>query len=193
MRIFMLILIIFSTLPQTLLKCANITISTFIGNFYPVTFYMMGLYIDEYKPKINKILAVFILLVFPLINHYLEYKFSTTQNFDYIMGEYNNIIVTFLVAVIVIVISSLEYKNKHLNLIFQFLSRFSFATYVLGIFISDRISRKLFSINGSFLLKLVATPVNAIISMGISIILSLPLIVLMDKIALKFKQKYQSP
>ena len=103
---------------------------------YPVTYYLLGVYLREFQPKIKKSLGAGLALGIILAESAITMWASDGGPFKAVFGYYDSIAVMGLAVLLFITCYDLEIKNQRVNAACQLLSRFSLDIYLCS-YITD--------------------------------------------------------
>lgn len=81
-------------------------------NIWPVTYYFIGCYIYEFRPSLNKVLAVFLLVCIVVVETILTFYFSFGSKFAGVIGDYTSISVMIVAFLFFIIFYDIEIKSS---------------------------------------------------------------------------------
>ena len=112
---------------------------------YPICYYFIGCYLNEYKVEINKKKGILILIAILLLQTVLSYKYNYNELFSVqFLGGYNNLITIVASVLIFLLLYKIETNNKLIRNVVAAVSILSFEMYLFS-FIIDRIIYKHFN------------------------------------------------
>lgn len=133
-------------------------------NFYPITYYFIGSYIAEYKPKLT-IKKNIIYIITVLAVHTLSYWFVNKGVHFYkpFLGQYHNILTMILSVLIFILFYEKDIKNNLIKKIFTMISLYSLDIYLFSYIIDLKIY--------SIIKPLLETPKDHVLMMAPTVII----------------------
>ena len=146
---------------------------------YPLLYYFLGCYLRENRPKLNKLLLIAVIVILPIINAVISYKYAAGGNFNWsILGTvdcgYNCITVAVCAAAIFLLLYDIDIKNGFIKKILALISSVSLEIYLfsgtLDIIIFDYAKRRYFEMKDFAWLFFILVPLNFILSVILSLI-----------------------
>lgn len=103
------------------------------NSFWQIGYYFIGIYIAEYKPKINKLLNVLLILIFGIYQAVRTYLTGYGENFyKGINAEYNDM-VTFIVGILIFLLFyDLNTENKTIKSLAYIFAKHSMSAYLIS-------------------------------------------------------------
>ena len=109
------------------------------NQIYPLSYYFIGCYINEYKPKINKLLLSALLTISLIMVTIMLYVYNRGQIFSWdFLGGYNGITTVVISSLIFLLLYDLDIKNRFIIFITKNISLVSLDIYLFS-FITDTI------------------------------------------------------
>ncbi|MCR5602384.1 MAG: acyltransferase family protein [Lachnospiraceae bacterium] len=146
---------------------------------YPLLYYFLGCYLRENRPKLNKLLLIAVIVILPIINAVISYKYAAGGNFNWsILGTvdcgYNCITVAVCAAAIFLLLYDIDIKNGFIKKILALISSVSLEIYLfsgtLDIIIFDYAKRRYFEMKDFAWLFFILVPLNFILSVILSLL-----------------------
>lgn len=144
-RIFLLILVSITGLPELFQYLSFhysplkvLTLSNWWIGIYPVTYYFLGAYIREYRPKLNKKLAALCLITVVLLETFITVFFCRNKVFSAVIGGYGSLLIMIEALMFFIIVYDIKLNNRRLKRLSATISVLS-----LDIFLCSYISDKL--------------------------------------------------
>ncbi|KNY29686.1 acyltransferase 3 [Pseudobacteroides cellulosolvens ATCC 35603 = DSM 2933] len=142
---FLLILVILTGLP-VFFKALSHYRSYFIYlslfdywlSIYPITYYFLGAFIREYKPKFNKKLSAVLLILIIMFETIINTTFSRGKLFLDGIGEYGSIIIMIEAVLFFLIFYDIKINNNHISKILGIISILSLDIYMCS-YISDKL------------------------------------------------------
>ncbi|ANY71652.1 hypothetical protein BBD41_03120 [Paenibacillus ihbetae] len=137
--ILILILIILTGLPL-FFNYLPVKIMFFPGwwmGLYPLAYYFIGCYIREYRPKINKWIALVLLVLVTLSETIITYLLAAGGPFKSDLGDYGSIIVMASSVLLFLLLYDLDFKNSTLRTVVSKISTITLDIY-LASYLADR-------------------------------------------------------
>lgn len=104
---------------------------------YPTLYYFIGRYINEYRPKINKVKAIGVIVLILLIQTYLLYLYHYKTYFGWdFMNGYGNIFAVIISTLVFLILYEADIKNKFTDNVFSSIAKHSFDMYLFS-YIAD--------------------------------------------------------
>lgn len=111
---------------------------------YPITYYFIGSYIGEYKPKVNKKYTIFYILLVLLIQTSCFYLLVDGKSFSYNFYDgYGSALTTILSILIFITFYDIDIKNKFVSKLITSISLCSLDMYLFSYLIDLKFAEKL--------------------------------------------------
>lgn len=102
-------------------------------SLYPVTYYLIGAYISEYRPKINKLFGALSLIAVVAFEAVYTYIKSRGDTFDWgALGGYGGITVAISAVIIFLMFYDMEIKNEALQRLFTNISTKTLDIYMIS-------------------------------------------------------------
>lgn len=114
--------------------------SYWIG-MYPVMYYFIGCYINEYKPKIKKTYTVGCLFLIVLFETMLEIHSANGGNFKSFVGYYGSLIILIESVMFFLIFYDVQIKNRFVHKTISLISLLSLDIYLVSV-ITDKIVYK---------------------------------------------------
>ena len=109
------------------------------NQIYPLSYYFIGCYINEYKPKINKLLLSVLLTISLIMVTIMLYFYNRGQIFSWdFLGGYNGITTVVISSLIFLLLYDIDIKNRFIIFITKNISLVSLDIYLFS-FITDTI------------------------------------------------------
>ncbi|MCR5356264.1 MAG: acyltransferase family protein [Lachnospiraceae bacterium] len=172
-----------STSEVTVISCIGSLFTFFAPNYwqmlYPLLYYFLGCYFKEYKPKLNKLLLIAVIIITVSANSLISYHYAMGGNFVWgILGTvdcgYNCITVVLCSASIFLLFYDIDLKGRVPKKIFYLISSVSLEIYLISaifdIIIFDYAKQKFFDMKDFIWLFFIITPINFIGSVVCSLI-----------------------
>lgn len=109
-------------------------------NFYPITYYVIGLYIAEYQPKLtikkSAINIIVVLVIQTIINYTTNQKLVFNKN---LFGKYNNILTLILSILVFITLYNKNIKNEKIKKLITNISNVSLDMYLFSYLVDLKI------------------------------------------------------
>lgn len=154
-------------------------------NLYPIAYFMIGSYIGEYQPKINKKKNIFILIGLILIETILVYLYNYNNVYNWnFLGGYASIQTIIISSIIFLLLYDINCNNKYIVNICKNISILSFNIYLYS-FIVETIVYKLFIEKFGNINHLSYMPICVILILIISFILSYLTNIIINKLVPK--------
>ncbi len=107
---------------------------------YPITYYLIGMYIGEYKPKVSKKRLIFYAALILLIHTSCYYVLLDGAKFSKsIYGGYANILTVMLSITIFLIFYDIDIKNKTLRKIVELISICSLDMYLFSYLVDKKV------------------------------------------------------
>ena len=147
-------------------------------NLYPITYYFIGCYINEYKPKIGKLKNVFLLLITLIISTIVNILISNGTTFvrdvhnDW--GSTFNVLTSVLTFVLIINLN-LDNVNKNISKFITKISELSLGMYLASAIVDNYIYFNVLDKFSScdFITYIIKVPIVVILSLIISLFINL--------------------
>lgn len=131
---------------------------------YPITYYLMGCYIAEYKPKISTLKNIVYILLILLIHTSVYWVINEGGRFyKPFLGKYQNILTMMLAVLIFILFYDKDIKNKVIKKIIVLISTCSLDIYLFSYIIDLKIY--------SIIKPLLETPKDHVLMMAPTVII----------------------
>lgn len=180
-----IILVIGVTGPSLVNNIGFVNISSFTPPLYPVLYYVLGVHLSKNRPegapKKNRFLIPFaIIMAATLSNMALETLYSQNGLYQVKMGTYWNFFIVVVTYCLAKILMGIPIEHPALRSSLVFLSKYTLGYYILGVMVSDAIVRRILPIlqpiGSNLMFNVIRTPLHAILSIGISLILSIPIV-----------------
>jgi surface polysaccharide O-acyltransferase-like enzyme len=101
---------------------------------YPITYYFIGVYIFEYKIKINKIIGLLGIIVISLIEATITFVSSNSigKGYNWIMDGYGGLLTVILSVLIFLELYTFNISNKMIKRFIESVSKCSLSIYLLS-------------------------------------------------------------
>ena len=109
-----------------------INFPSYWSDMYPVMYYFIGCYINEYKPKIKKSYEVAVLFLVVLLEAFLEIYGASGGNFSTFVGYYGSLIIGVQAVVFFLIFYDLEIENNFAVKVISMISILSFDIYLVS-------------------------------------------------------------
>ena len=196
-KLLILLLIIISSLPITLqdltIDKTNLNIlPSWWCNIYPLLYYVIGLYIKEYQPKIKSIITIGIILISLFLQTTINYLQSMNSTVV-VSSNYHNIFTVIISTSVFLLLYSIKIKGNIIRKIMGIISTNSFGIYLFT-YIFDSLFYKIIKFNYSFnkkviLSMIIIVPLVFMCSFIYSVFLN-KIIDYIEKIISKLKEKH---
>lgn len=104
---------------------------------YPLVYYFIGSFIKEYRPKVNKLVVLLLLIFLTFIETVLTYVFSKGGPFQYDLGDYGSVLVMATSSLLFLLLYDLDLKGKILRAIISKISTITLDIYLIS-YLVDR-------------------------------------------------------
>lgn len=138
-RVLLIIFLMLTAIP-TLFNGRFLGIIYFPSYFtgmYPISYYFIGKYINEYKPNINRFYGILILILLILIQSIIEVYFANGDLFRFYLSDYQSILRTFQALILFLLLYRMNVSNKSVRSFFTLISSLSLDIY-LSSYMADR-------------------------------------------------------
>ena len=129
----------------TLLTCATairiLHLPNYWSSIYPLTYYFIGKYIREFKPSMNTVKNIILLVLVILVQAFLEYISADKGVYKHILTDYSSIIRLIQGYLLFILVYKIEVNNNKFRSILTEISKLTLDIY-LASFITDRLTYK---------------------------------------------------
>ena len=176
-QVLLLTMLILTALPGVLNIKYSLIADWWI-NLYPITYYFIGCYINEYKPKIGKLKNVFLLLITLIISTIVNILISNGTTFvrdvhnDW--GSIFNVLTSVLTFVLIINLN-LDNVNKNISKFITKISELSLGMYLASAIVDNYIYFNVLDKFSScdFITYIIKVPIVVILSLIISLFINL--------------------
>lgn len=172
-----LTMLILTALPG-LLNAKYSLIADWWINLYPITYYFIGCYINEYKPKIGKFKNILILLITLIISTFTNLILSNGTTFVRdVHNDWGSIfnVLTSVLTFILIINLNLDNVNKNLSKLITKISELSLGMYLASSIVDNyiyfNVLDKFSSCN--FITYIIKVPIVVILSLVIALFVNL--------------------
>lgn len=168
---------------NTVVACLSSVLELAAPNYwqmmYPLLYYFLGCYLRENRPQPNKLMLASVIIVLPVINAAISYKYAAGGNFNWsILGTvdcgYNCITVAVCATAIFLFLYDVDIKNGFIKRILALISSVSLEIYLfsgtLDIIIFDYAKRRYFEMRDFAWLFFILVPLNFILSVILSLL-----------------------
>lgn len=108
-------------------------------SIYPITYYYIGRYFNEYPPNISKIKNIILILGYLILNTLFIYFVCYGDKFpNYFMQGYGNLVTLIIAVLVFLLFYDLDIKNKIIKFIISDVAKVSFDMYLLS-YVVDKI------------------------------------------------------
>ena len=123
-------LFVLTAFPSTFNRYGMYLIPAFWQSIFPLTFYFIGSYIQEYQPHVNKKILIGIICGICLINPLFNLLFVKEHTMIHIAGDANGIFGTILAVLFFLLCYRIKVKQKPINKIITQVSLYSLDMYL---------------------------------------------------------------
>ena len=111
-------------------------VPNYFGGAWPIAYYFVGMYINEFRPKVNKFICVAVVIISLIAQGLIAY--STTNDIYYSGVNFNNedIVALFTSTFIFLTFYDIQVKSEKVKKVFAYLSSLSLTFYLIS-FIGD--------------------------------------------------------
>lgn len=140
---------------------------------YPFTYYLIGAYIREYKPKINKIAGLIFLIAIILFEGVYTYNMRFEKLFDWgLLGGYGGITVLVSSVLIFLLLYDINIKNKLIIKIITEISSKTLDIYLISYSVDIIVYEYLLDNTIEFLDRVKYAPLVAVVVFAVSFLYS---------------------
>jgi surface polysaccharide O-acyltransferase-like enzyme len=108
-------------------------------NLYPIMYYYIGCYINEFKIEINKKKGLIVFIIILLLETILSYIYNYNNHFSWdFIGGYNSLQTVINAMILFLLLYKVDLKNQKINKIITNVSILSFDIYLFS-YIADKI------------------------------------------------------
>lgn len=144
-KLFLLVLVILTGLPIFVKALSHhwtyfkyLSLSDWWITVYPITYYFLGSYIREYKPKFDKRIASFVLIMIILFQTIINTTFSRGKLFLDGIGEYGSLIIMIEAVLFFLIFYDIKINNNRMSRILGTISILSLDIYMCS-YVSDKL------------------------------------------------------
>ncbi len=144
-KLFLLILVVLTGLPIFFKALSHhwtyfkyLSFSDWWLSIYPITYYFLGAYIREYKPKFNKKLASLLLVLIIMFETIINTTFSRSKLFLDGIGEYGSIIIMVEAVLFFLIFYDIKINNNRMSRVLGTISILSLDIYMCS-YVSDKL------------------------------------------------------
>lgn len=107
-------------------------VPNYFNSGWPIAYYMVGLYIGEYKPRINKSLCVGLIALVLTSQATLNYFTATDIFYSGIIFNNEDVVTLLTATLIFLLFYDIQIENKIVRKIFSWLSSLSMTFYLVS-------------------------------------------------------------
>lgn len=186
-----LILINSSTGIINCFKHTNIT--NYWSALYPIMYYLIGCFIFEYKPKINRFALLFVIVLTAMFATSVIYLNNEQQYFDYRLSWYGEIFTVLISISIFLMLYSVKTPNfKPITWFFSMASKASLSAYMLSQLLDIAFYKILNERKPNFISKLPYMPIIVLTTFCMSVLAGYAIFLLYDIPSKIIKYKLQT-
>lgn len=188
-KYFLVVVILTISLPSTLNLIPKVGFfDTRFTGVWSVMYYIIGLYIREYHPKLKAYQSIFLIGFVSLLYGVLLNYFLSGQEYRHFFGYYQNIFVAVVASLIVVSLYRIQSNRKSLTTVLKVLSSSTMTFYLFSGMFSDGRAMMHITLSGTLYKDLITIVPKVLYSMFYSIPLAVIVCFLMSFINKKLSR-----